>query len=66
MPNLSPSARVILVTLNDCRRQEFSVTAYTAVTNFKSAVNSDREYKKAEKASGLCLRLALAPVTPHA
>ena len=57
-----------MVTLNDCRRQEFSVTAYTAVTNFKSAVNSDREYKKAEKASGLCLRLALAPVTvtPHA
>ena len=36
----------IRVTLNDCRRQEFSVTAYTAVTNFKSAVNSDREYKR--------------------
>ena len=45
MPNLSPSARVILVTLNDCRRQEFSVTAYTAVTIFKSAANFDREYK---------------------
>ena len=35
---------IILVTLNDCRRQEFSVTAYTAVTIIKPAVNFDREY----------------------
>ena len=47
---------VILVTLNDCRRQEFSVTAYTAVTIFKSAVNFDREYNEYGELRGSGLR----------
>ncbi|MBR1865740.1 MAG: CAP domain-containing protein [Lachnospiraceae bacterium] len=37
--------QIILVNLNDCRRQEFSLTAYTAAKDYKSAVNFFREYR---------------------
>ena len=36
----------ILVPVNDCRRQEFTGTAYTAAKVFKTAVNFGREYNE--------------------
>ena len=36
----------ILVNVNECRRHEFRLTAYTAERLFKSAVNFFREYRK--------------------
>ena len=43
---------VILVPVNDCRRQEFTGTAYTAAKVFKTAVNFGREYTL-DKGKGL-------------
>ena len=48
----------ILVNVNECRRHEFRLTAYTAERLFKSAVNFVREYNFAYyKASGGCARI---------
>ena len=40
-----PLPAFILVPVNDCRRQEFTGTAYTAAKVFETAVNFGREYK---------------------
>ena len=39
------AAFVILVNVNECRRHEFRLTAYTAEQIFKPAIKFDREYK---------------------
>ena len=49
---------VILVPVNDCRRQEFTGTAYTAAKFFETAVNFGREYNG--------IRNMVAPVRAYA
>ena len=45
---------IILVNVNECRRHEFRLTAYTAERLFKSAVNFVREYRTQKEPSPLC------------